>query len=146
MEISQTFTFDAAHHLTDYYGKCERPHGHTYRLTVTLSGPLQQNGLVCDFHLLKTVVEENVLRHLDHHDLNTLFKNPSAEHIAVWIFKKLKPLATLLKKKFIEDKFQKELARKYLDGKAKQSRINFSKIKLTEIRLCETENSCVIYP
>lgn len=38
MLLKKIFTFDAAHHLTKYHGKCERPHGHTYKLVVTLEG------------------------------------------------------------------------------------------------------------
>lgn len=126
MEVSKTFFFDAAHHLTDYYGKCENPHGHTYILTVTVSGPVQKNGLVCDFHLLKEVVKEEILEHLDHHDLNEIFKNPSAELIAMWIWKKLKPAGKLLQRKA-------------------RGKMNFSNVQLAEIRLCETPNSCVSY-
>ncbi|MHC4600696.1 MAG: 6-pyruvoyl trahydropterin synthase family protein, partial [Planctomycetota bacterium] len=32
MKISKEFTFDAAHNLTEYKGKCEALHGHTYGL------------------------------------------------------------------------------------------------------------------
>ena len=35
MRISREFTFDAAHKLVDYPGKCKRMHGHTYTLVVT---------------------------------------------------------------------------------------------------------------
>lgn len=90
MEVSRTFTFDAAHHLTDYHGKCERPHGHTYILTVTVSGKVKKDGLTFDFAKLKKHVDGKILQKLDHIDLNELFKNPSAEHIAVWIWEELK--------------------------------------------------------
>ena len=36
--ISKVFTFDSAHHLNDYQGKCKNIHGHTYKLEVTLKG------------------------------------------------------------------------------------------------------------
>lgn len=38
MTIIKKFSFDAAHYLPSYEGKCERLHGHTYRLTVMLEG------------------------------------------------------------------------------------------------------------
>ena len=38
MRLRRDFTFDAAHKLVEYHGKCERLHGHTYRLGVTLEG------------------------------------------------------------------------------------------------------------
>ncbi|MCD6102754.1 MAG: 6-carboxytetrahydropterin synthase, partial [Thermotogaceae bacterium] len=34
MLISKEFTFDAAHRLMKYKGKCENLHGHTYKLRV----------------------------------------------------------------------------------------------------------------
>ena len=38
LKVTKKFTFDSAHHLTKYYGKCENPHGHTYTLLVAISG------------------------------------------------------------------------------------------------------------
>ena len=93
MKLTRTFSFAAAHHLTDYYGECERPHGHTYRLAVTVSGSVQANGLVMDFVALKEIVQKKVLSKVDHRDLNDFFKNPSAENIAIWIWKQLKNIA-----------------------------------------------------
>lgn len=91
MRISKEFTFDSAHFLKEYKGKCERLHGHTYRLRVTIDGPIQKNGLVMDFHKIKTVVTTHALEHLDHHNLNEVIDQPSAENICVWIWDRLKP-------------------------------------------------------
>lgn len=93
MKVTRTFSFSAAHHLTDYYGECERPHGHTYRLAVTVEGPVQKNGLVLDFVVLKKIVQEKILSKLDHTDINDLLPNPSAELIVVWIWEQLKNIA-----------------------------------------------------
>lgn len=90
MKVTRVFSFSAAHHLTDYHGECERPHGHTYRLAVTVEGAVKKDGLVLDFVDLKKVVQEKVLAQLDHRDLNDFFKNPSAEHIAIWVWQQLK--------------------------------------------------------
>ncbi len=117
MKVTRTFSFSAAHHLTDYYGECERPHGHTYRLAVTVSGPVQKNGLVLDFVVLKKAVQEKILSKLDHTDLNDLLPNPSAELIAVWIWKQLKNIA----------------------------KDTGAKISLTSIQLWEGDNTSVIY-
>jgi 6-pyruvoyltetrahydropterin/6-carboxytetrahydropterin synthase len=89
MLVSKQFKFDAAHFLTDYNGKCEEPHGHTYKLLITLDGKVQDDGLVYDFCELKKVVVEDILSKLDHKDLNKLFKNPSTENIAMWIWDQL---------------------------------------------------------
>ena len=36
--VSKEFTFDAAHHLFHYEGKCKSLHGHTYHLQIAVSG------------------------------------------------------------------------------------------------------------
>lgn len=117
MKVTRIFSFSAAHHLTDYYGECERPHGHTYKLEVTVAGPIGKDGLVVDFAALKKVVDKKVLVKVDHRDLNDLFENPSAENIAVWIWKSLKNIGKDTKRP----------------------------IKLAEIKLWEGDNSFVTY-
>lgn len=117
MKITRKFSFSAAHHLTDYCGACERVHGHTYHLSVTVQGPVQKNGLVLDFVELKRVVQDKVLSQMDHMDLNNILKNPSAENISVWIWDKLKNIG-------------KETG---------------SKAKLVEIKLWEGDNTYVTY-
>ncbi|WP_178075286.1 6-carboxytetrahydropterin synthase, partial [Pseudomonas sp. 2822-17] len=36
--VSKEFTFDAAHHLHSYEGKCKNLHGHTYKVIFGISG------------------------------------------------------------------------------------------------------------
>lgn len=117
MRVTRQFSFAAAHHLTDYYGECERPHGHTYRLKVTVEGKVQKNGLVLDFVTLKKYVTEKVLSKLDHRDLNDFFKNPSAELISMWIYSELKKIGKDTK----------------------------TKVKLIEVELWEGDNTSVVY-
>lgn len=93
MRISKEFSFDAAHNLVNYHGKCENLHGHSYRLRVTLEGPVGDDGMVCDFVLLKQIVEERVLARLDHAYLNDIVEQPTAENIALWIWETLKDQA-----------------------------------------------------
>ena len=92
MLVTKEFTFDAAHKLTDYHGKCENLHGHTYKLHVTVKGAVKKNGLVMDFVELKKIVNEKILDKLDHAYLNDFFKNPSAEIIVKWIWNNIKDL------------------------------------------------------
>ncbi len=89
MFVSRDFKFDAAHYLPSYKGKCERLHGHTYKLRVTLEGEPDEEGMIVDFGDIKRVVKEKVLSELDHADLNEVLENPSAENIAVWIWQRL---------------------------------------------------------
>lgn len=69
--IWKSFRFEAAHHLTglpeDH--QCGRVHGHSYRVTLELTGPLSSPGFVTDFGNLKTV-KLWLDAVFDHHDLN----------------------------------------------------------------------------
>ncbi len=90
--------FAGAHHLRDYPGDCEKPHGHNWKVKVTArSTELDQCGMAIDFKVLKKIVKE-VIDKLDHTDLNTLpyfqDKNPSSEHIARFIFDEVSVLLT----------------------------------------------------
>ncbi len=89
MLITKEFTFDAAHYLTEYHGKCEKMHGHTYKMHVTIDGKVKKDGMVYDFVQLKKLVKDNVIKKLDHALLNDVIKNPSAENIAIWAWKNL---------------------------------------------------------
>ena len=87
--------FAAAHHLEHYHGKCERLHGHNYRVRAWAEGErLGEGGMLVDFGVLKVALRE-VLSGLDHTDLNEVpeFRgDPSAERIARYVFERLKEL------------------------------------------------------
>jgi len=88
--------FAGAHHLREYPGNCEKPHGHNWKVQVTVRATeLDELGMGIDFKILKQQVNE-VVDELDHRDLNEhpefLSKNPSSEHIAVFLFEQLKPI------------------------------------------------------
>lgn len=93
MQIRKSFTFEAAHVLPHHPGKCARLHGHSYRLDVTLEGPLQATGpaagMVEDFEVVSGVVEAVIISAVDHRSLNELMDNPTAENLVVWIWGKL---------------------------------------------------------
>ena len=89
-EVTVEDTFAAGHALRGYRGKCENPHGHNYRVRVTLAGEeLDHIGLLYDFKDLKAAMGE-VIDRLDHQFLNDLepFKqlNPSAENLARYFY------------------------------------------------------------
>ena len=90
MRLCREFYFDAAHYIPDYKGKCEQLHGHTYKLEVVIKGDVQDDGMVVDFVKMKEIVETSVIEKLDHHALNEIFDNPTAEHILEWISTQLK--------------------------------------------------------
>jgi 6-pyruvoyltetrahydropterin/6-carboxytetrahydropterin synthase len=89
-QVSVEETFSSGHALRGYRGKCENPHGHNYRVQVTLAGPKLDNiGLLVDFSELKRVLR-GIIAGLDHQFLNDLdaFKtvNPSAENLAKYFY------------------------------------------------------------
>jgi 6-pyruvoyltetrahydropterin/6-carboxytetrahydropterin synthase len=86
--------FASAHQLRGYKGKCERVHGHNWKVQVyVLAERLNEIDITIDFHDLKKMTEE-IVGQLDHSFLNDIFpfteKNPSSENIAKWIYDSLR--------------------------------------------------------
>jgi len=85
--------FSAAHSLPSSGSKCERLHGHNWKVEVRVwAEELDASGMVIDFHDLKAMTGE-VLEELDHRLLNELpafhQRNPTAENLAQYIYEKL---------------------------------------------------------
>lgn len=89
--VSKEFTFDAAHHLHDYEGKCKNLHGHTYKVIFGLSGYTDSRGLMIDFGDIKDIWKNEIEIHLDHRYLNETLPlmNTTAENMVVWIYEKM---------------------------------------------------------
>ncbi|HPO48724.1 MAG TPA: 6-carboxytetrahydropterin synthase QueD [Spirochaetota bacterium] len=81
--------FDSAHFLENYEGKCSRLHGHTWKVSVWVKGDdanRDKSGILWDFGNIKEITES-----LDHKVLNeVLNESPSAEYLALYIYKELK--------------------------------------------------------
>ena len=93
-EVKIESHFSSAHHLLNYNGKCENPHGHNWKVEVYAEGDeLDKSGILIDFKVLKKELNE-LLDRLDHHDLNNLEEfngiSPSSENIAKFIYTELK--------------------------------------------------------
>ncbi|MFT5697740.1 MAG: 6-pyruvoyltetrahydropterin/6-carboxytetrahydropterin synthase [Desulforhopalus sp.] len=100
ISITKEFTFDAAHrlYLIDrtpeenhaIFGKCCKIHGHTYLLRITVTGSVDDTGMIIHFSQLKSIVRELVIDRYDHTMLNEIdeFKDipPTAEVMAGHIF------------------------------------------------------------
>jgi 6-pyruvoyltetrahydropterin/6-carboxytetrahydropterin synthase len=89
-EVTVEAGFSSGHYLRNYRGKCENPHGHNYKIFVTLIGEeLDEAGLLLDFKLLKQVLRP-VVDYLDHQMINELKPfdeiNPSAENLARYFY------------------------------------------------------------
>jgi 6-pyruvoyltetrahydropterin/6-carboxytetrahydropterin synthase len=86
LTVTKIFEFEAAHYLPNYEGDCNRHHGHSYKLEVTVKGPFDSNqGMIVDFKGLKDIVKTSVIDHLDHQMLNDVIPNPTAEALIRWI-------------------------------------------------------------
>lgn len=72
MEITKIIEWDMGHRVPNNRNKCQHPHGHRYRLEVTLAGPLNSErgssseGMVLDFTDLKQLLREHIHDPLDH--------------------------------------------------------------------------------
>ncbi|MCK5609755.1 6-carboxytetrahydropterin synthase QueD [Candidatus Pacearchaeota archaeon] len=147
MLVGKEFTFDSAHFLPKYYGKCERMHGHTYRLKVTVDGKLGENGLVIDFVVLKKIIKKQVLDKLDHQVINDIIEIASCENIVKWIWDELVDLKTLIQAE-LDDPNLPESITKYFKDNTEEGfdPTEFSnQVKLYEISLWETPTSFAVY-
>lgn len=81
--ISKSYSFDSAHKLhnkdwsdnenEEEFGKCSRLHGHTYQVTVTVTGPVSQStGMVLNYFDLDYIMKP-LVGMWDHKYLNDVF-------------------------------------------------------------------------
>lgn len=94
MEIYKEFRFEAAHRLPNVKPghKCERLHGHSYRVAVHVDAPVDPDtGWVMDFGEIARAVAP-IRESLDHYYLNEIegLENPTSENLARWIWDRLK--------------------------------------------------------
>lgn len=72
IRISRKFSFEAAHALLGYDGACKHIHGHSYKLEITLLGPVgkekghPKDGMVMDFGDPKKLAQAQVIDPWDH--------------------------------------------------------------------------------
>ncbi|MBK6522154.1 MAG: 6-carboxytetrahydropterin synthase QueD [Bacteroidia bacterium] len=72
IRVTKEFRFEMAHALYGYNGPCKNIHGHSYRLSVCVTGQVlnnsseAKNGMVMDFTDLKKIVQSLVIDELDH--------------------------------------------------------------------------------
>jgi 6-pyruvoyltetrahydropterin/6-carboxytetrahydropterin synthase len=122
VELTKEITFEAAHYLhnpswdraknIDVFKKCSGfrsddlkasgyPHGHSYRLRVTVKGPIHpETGFVMDFKILKEILKRAVFDSFDHRFINQEvepFKSHPAfqttvENLLVVLWKRLEPV------------------------------------------------------
>ena len=105
--VGRRETFNAAHQLCDpglsdeenlrLFGKCVNLHGHNYVLEVVVSGEIDHvSGYVLDLKVLSDVVRRQIIRDVDHRNLNTDVpwlkgRIPTAENLALTFWERLRP-------------------------------------------------------
>ena len=71
----------SAHQLNlPYESKCNKLHGHNFKIEVWVSGFVNKYGMVIDFNKIK-----NEIMKYDHQNLNDLLKEPTAENLSIEI-------------------------------------------------------------
>ncbi len=72
ISVTKIFRFETAHAIHHYPGSCAQIHGHSYELHVTVQANEHSEkyipglGIVMDFKLLKSVVQDSAINLLDH--------------------------------------------------------------------------------
>lgn len=100
VELRKSFTFEAAHLLPRLpeSHKCRRLHGHSFQVEIAVAGECDHRlGWLLDYADLTKALTP-LWEQLDHRYLNDVpgLENPTSEHIAAWIWTRLKPQLPLL--------------------------------------------------
>lgn len=137
--ITRTFEWDMGHRVTNHDSLCKNPHGHRYKMDVTIGGPIStkvnesDQGMVLDFGHLKTIINEKIVDRLDHSFmywnedeviLDFATQNPSLRMVAVNFI----PTAECIVQ-YIADELTKSLAKELPS-------ITLEKIELFETPKC----------
>ncbi|GAH14237.1 unnamed protein product [marine sediment metagenome] len=96
--VTKCFEFEMGHILSESYDEdCQQPHGHSYKLEVTFSGPVQENGVIVDFKKMNQIITP-IVKRFDHTFLSpqTFGRNPTAENMALNIFHSIEEITTLM--------------------------------------------------
>lgn len=84
--VYKKVSFDAAHYLPHYVGKCQNLHGHCWTVEVGVRGCIDaETGMVADFKNLKAFLREAVVERFDHTLLNDVLPNPTAENLVQYV-------------------------------------------------------------
>ena len=137
IRITKRFNFETGHALYGYDGKCKNVHGHSYKLSVTVSGkPINDSsnvkfGMVIDFSDLKKIVNEEIVDVFDH---ATVF-NKNTPHVEL-----AKELMDRGHDVLLVD-YQPTSEMMVIDFASKIKKRLPNKIKLHSIKLQETDTS-----
>lgn len=94
VELVREYRFEAAHRLPKVPPghRCARLHGHSYRIEVTVHGPVDaETGWLIDFYDMDQAVTPIILA-LDHRLLNDIpdLENPTSERLCQYLWQRLR--------------------------------------------------------
>lgn len=85
LSINRTENFEIAHNLYPYDGKCYSLHGHSYKVTVEITGPqVDPLNMIIDFNVLKEVMKEVIPDHAYIYDTR-LLENDDEKNIIPYL-------------------------------------------------------------
>lgn len=90
MKITKEITFDSAHMLSYYDGKCNNLHGHTYKLQVIVEGiPGNESCMLVDFNELKSIIQNTIMENFDHAVIfsEPIYRDEAEEALYKWAIK-----------------------------------------------------------
>ncbi len=121
-EVSKEFVFSAAHQIRMHGGKCERLHGHNWRIRVhARAGALDRIGMVVDFADLQRIVAELCAR-FDHQNMNEVPPftevNTTAENLARYF---------------------------YVEGNRRLAELQDGRVSVSKVEVWENEGSLAVY-
>ncbi|HEX8909518.1 MAG TPA: 6-carboxytetrahydropterin synthase QueD [Anaeromyxobacteraceae bacterium] len=121
-EVSKDFVFSAAHQIRMHGGKCERLHGHNWRIRVhARAGALDRIGMVVDFADLQRIVAE-VCARFDHQNMNEVPPftevNTTAENLARFF---------------------------YAEGNRRLAELQGGRVSVSKVEVWENEGSLAVY-
>jgi len=102
VRLTHEFRFEAAHRLPKVPPghKCQRLHGHSFKIEVTVHGPVNpETGWFIDFGVLQDEWKK-IYDIVDHNYLNDVpgLENPTSEILAHWLWTQMKPSVPSLSK------------------------------------------------
>lgn len=113
LTLVKRFTFEAGHFIPNH-PKCGTKHGHSWTLKVSIQGEIKPNGMIVDFHDVKSIVQFHILERVDHKFLNDEFDFiPTCENITNWMWNQL------------------------------EESLKATGVQLQRIKLCETFDNCI---
>ncbi|GEJ57958.1 6-carboxytetrahydropterin synthase QueD [Anaeromyxobacter diazotrophicus] len=121
-EVSKEFVFSAAHQIRMHGGKCERLHGHNWRIRVhARAGALDRIGMVIDFADLQKIAAELCAR-FDHQNMNEVPPftevNTTAENLARFF---------------------------YVEGNRRLAGVDGGRVTVSKVEVWENEGSLAVY-